>query len=77
MLLNLLARTTGDHDGPATTDERERLDSRASGDDVRSRLAVSCAKTCSYLRQLPYALPPEILAAIAERACEVDLVAEH
>ena len=75
MLMNLLARTTSDNDGPATTDERERLDSGASINDVRSRLAVSCARICSYLRQLPFHLPPEILAAIAERACEADVVA--
>ena len=71
----LTAMTTGQRregrlEGPATSAERTRLDlARGQPPELRSILAISCARVASHLRQLAVQLPEEMILVIAQEVC--------
>ena len=78
-LQNVLPATTtgqrreGRLEGPATSAERARLDLvRGQQPNLRSILAISCARVASHLRQLAVQLPEEMILAIAQEVCRCE-----
>ena len=56
-------------DGEASQAELQRLDA-ADWRDLKPAYAAACARACVVARELPVALPPELIAAIAENSAE-------
>ena len=56
-------------DGEASQAELQRLDA-ADWKDLKPAYAAACARACVVARELPVALPPELIAAIAGNSAE-------